>query len=170
MRKVVLALALLIATDVAAAPAVKIPPLKLCVNNTTGAIVAKKACKFGETTLTGQALQALGSAGPQGPKGDTGAQGPTGAPGAKGGFDWTKCTVRLNAASDFGFVANDFNCGPGEFLMTHGALNTTPAIVDSMVLDFDSTNRVAIGVSYLTTTIAPGAFNTVTVSGVCCLP
>jgi hypothetical protein len=162
MRALTLALALAVYAPAAHAATVKIPPLKLCMNNTSGAIVAKKKCTAFETALTGGALQALSSAGPQGPQGP---QGPA------GGFDWTKCTRRSVTNSGIDYKITSLNCNAGEFLMTHGVDTDNISSTDIISLSFDSSDRVATGVAYGTfNPFVTGAFNVITVSGVCCKP
>lgn len=119
MKRVVLALGLLVAPNAWAAP-ITVPPLKLCMNNLTGAIIAKKACKGSETTITGQVLQSFAGVGIQGVPGAQGPQGPQGPAGSSGTFDPAKCTPRSNATAGVTLVKARATCAAGEFVQTHG--------------------------------------------------
>ena len=105
MKKLFLAL-MLCAPSAYAAPAVKIPPLKICMNKVTGGILTRKNCAPSETPLSGAILQGLAGVGPQG---------------APGTVDPTRCVPR----TAFGIVTSlgteiTARCNFGEFLMTHG--------------------------------------------------
>lgn len=124
MKKTILAFLVLgFANTAYAVPAVKLPPLKLCMNNSTGGIIAKKGCNLRiETVITGGALQALSSAGPQGPQG---IQGPP------GGLNINACVSRESTASGSGLVTTTVPCLVNEFVATSGCYVTGFAVTAS---------------------------------------
>lgn len=65
------------------------PKLKICLNSSTGAMIAKSKCSKAEAplnlnTILSSVATVKGDVGATGPKGDTGATGPTGPTGPKG--------------------------------------------------------------------------------------
>lgn len=162
MRFLVLALGLLVATNVWAAP-VKVPPLKLCMNNSTGAIIAKKICKAGETVINGQVLQGLAVQGPQGP------QGPAGT------IDIGKCISRESTASGSDAVAATVPCLVNEFVATSGCDVGGVAVVGTHKL-LKATNTLLGGEVYgLVRCVGVDPYNTgftysVTAQAFCCRP
>lgn len=169
MKKLALVLILAIAQPAHAATA-----FKLCMNRSTGLILAKAKCTGAESTVTGTTIQGLASVGPQGvqgPQGAQGPQGPAGSQGAPGVLNWQKCTKRSATNSGTTYVTALLYCSPGEFLLTHGVESHEIGATDLVQLFFNSTDKIAVGVGYgIWTPLNTGAFNTVTVTGVCCLP
>lgn len=157
MMNVWILLGVLIASDVNAAPA---KPLQICVAS-NGAMTVKAKCGGKESKLTTNLLNRImaPAVGPQGPAGPSGM------------VDPARCRTQINSSSGYNYSYVVADCGPGEFLMTHGVYtDTVQNDVISIALRYNVGESFPSGVAY-ETGVNGGTrdvFYTATTAAVCC--
>ncbi len=162
-----LATTLLIAFSVLTIPskglaAPKAPAFQLCLS-ANGSILAKQRCKGSEARVSADTIAALGAV--------PAAQGPAGPQGPGGTLDPTRCISRRTTWSGVTYLTGRVDCGPGEFLLTHGVeTSTIHNDIISIALLYLPAVTYPVGVSYETGTNAGPIGYTMRVTGVCCLP
>ena len=131
MRTLLLILAVFVTTPVYAAPAVKIPALKLCASGDT--VTAKQKCSKFETQLTLSGLK--------GKDGLNGANGSNGINGLPGGFSAANCIKREATASGVEYVISTSACLVNEMVLSSGCLIDGAAmLVDQTLLPGNNSN------------------------------
>ncbi len=138
MRTLLASVSLLIpVTAYSATPAPK--PMAVCINQTTGAVVARSKCKAGEQPLNLGTIAAATI----GPKGD---------PGPPGKIDFSTCYTKTTlSASSLGTGSTQLECdsNTADFMLTDGIESSTIfSFVNARKILFGPDGKVPVGMRY----------------------